>query len=236
MAWRAGSGGHVAVGIMAKAPRAGGVKTRLCPPLRPEKAAALYRCFLLDKIEQVRALAGAIPIIAYSPADERPAFEAMAPDFALVPQRGDDLGDRLLHAFDDVLAGGHAGALMTDADSPTLPVTFLEQAVRLLETPEVDLVLGPTEDGGYYLIGLRAPRAELLRDMPWSTPAVFAETLRRAGPLGLRVSCLPTWFDVDTAADLARLRLEIGTGAGPMARHTREFLAREPLVDDPSSK
>src|SRR5438132_1543962 len=145
----------VAVAIMAKAPRAGEVKTRLCPPLSLADAAELYRRFLLDKIEQVRSLRTASLAIAYTPAEARVFFEEVAPGFVLVPQRGADLGDRLANSLGELLDKGHRGALAIDSDTPTLPLGFLQQALDLVTTPEIDVVLGPTEDGGYYLIGLR---------------------------------------------------------------------------------
>jgi rSAM/selenodomain-associated transferase 1 len=216
--------GRVAVAIMAKAPRPGDVKTRLCPPLTHADAATLYRCFLLDKIEQVRRLDGARPAIAYAPSDGRPLFEALAPGFVLVAQRGADLGARLANCSADFLARGHAGAVLVDSDTPTLPRGYLEQAVALLARPDTDVVLGPTEDGGYYLIGLRAPCPDLFTAMEWSTSRVLAETRRRAEQRGLRVACLPPWFDVDTGADLERLRAALAASPGPEPRHTRRFL------------
>jgi rSAM/selenodomain-associated transferase 1 len=215
----------VAVAIMAKAPRPGTVKTRLCPPLDAEEAAGLYRCFLLDKIAAVRALEGAHPVVAYTPAAARAEFAALAPGFALVAQRGPDLGARLHATLASLLAEGHAGAVAIDSDTPTLPRALLQQAVDCLARPGPDLVLGPTEDGGYYLIGVRAARRELFDGMPWSTPVVLAETLRRAAAAGLRTTCLPAWFDVDTPEDLERLRGTLGAGAAG-AVETSRFLAR----------
>jgi uncharacterized protein len=109
-------------------------------------------------------------------------------------------------------------------DTPTLPRECLDEAVGLVMAPDVDLVLGPTEDGGYYLLGLRAPRRGLFEEMPWSSPSVLSRTLDRARRLGLRVACLPTWFDVDTGADLDRLRSGLEADPGRFPRHTRQFL------------
>ena len=131
----------VAVAIMAKAPWPGAVKTRLCPPLLATEAAALYRCFLLDKIRAVGALTGAQPVIAYTPDDARAEFDALAPSFTLVPQRGPDLGARLHEILTHLLAAGHAGALAVDSDTPTLPARFLQQAVDCLTRPGPDVVL-----------------------------------------------------------------------------------------------
>jgi uncharacterized protein len=217
-------GTRIALCIMAKAPEAGQVKTRLCPPLSPDDAAELYRCFLLDKIAQAREVTGAEPILAYAPARAAVLFEALAPGFTLLAQRGADLTARLVAVCDEIFGTGCDAAILIDSDTPTLPTERLESAVAAMSDGAQDLVLGPSEDGGYYLIGLRRPRPKLFEGMRWSTPTVLEETLRRARALGLSSTRLPAWYDVDTAADLARLRadLEAGSCGGP--RHTRRFL------------
>lgn len=214
----------VAVAIMAKAPIGGQVKTRLCPPLSPDEAAELYRCFLLDKIEQVQALERARSVIAYAPEHAGELFEALAPHLSLLPQRGPDLGDRLIGVLDGLLTSGHRGAMAIDSDTPTLPVSLLQQAVDRLSDSGVDVVVGPTEDGGYYLIGVRAPQPELFVDMPWSTADVLPETLRRAARRKLRLVQLPPWYDVDTPDDLGRLRADLVRAEPRVAAHTRRFL------------
>ncbi|MEE9152503.1 MAG: TIGR04282 family arsenosugar biosynthesis glycosyltransferase [candidate division NC10 bacterium] len=214
---------RIVVAIMAKAPQAGEVKTRLCPPLSAMDAAELYRCFLLDKIEQVRMLKEASPAIAYTPAEGRGFFERVAPGFVLVPQHGPDLGARLANNFDQLLARGYTGVLAIDSDTPTLPTHFLEQALDLITTPEIGLVLGPSDDGGYYLIGLRKLHRELFEKMAWSTAQVMPETIRRAEAMGLKVATLPLWFDVDTPDDLERLKVSLRSAEGEAARHTRGF-------------
>ena len=216
---------RIAVAIMAKAPRAGEVKTRLSPPLSPAEATELYRCFLLDKIEQVRMLKSAIPAIAYTPAEARTLFETLAPGFVLFPQEGPDLGARLANCFDHLLEQGYAGALAVDSDTPTLPSKFLERALAAIAMPNVDLVVGPSEDGGYYLIGLKKAERALFTEIEWSTPVVLPETLRRAEAVGLRVLSLPSWFDIDTTRDLERLRVSLDQTAGAGPRHTRQFFA-----------
>jgi uncharacterized protein len=140
---------QTAVVIMAKVPQAGTVKTRLCPPLAPQTAAALYRAFLLDKIAQVRQLERARPTIAYTPEDGRSFFAELAPDFTLIPQQGDDLGARLANSFAQCFAAGYTSVLAIDSDTPTLPRAFLQQAVDLIALPQTHVVVGPTEDGGY---------------------------------------------------------------------------------------
>lgn len=214
----------IAVAIMAKAPRAGEVKTRLCPPLSLADAAELYRRFLLDKIEQVTSLRTASFAIAYTPAEARAFFEEVASGFVLVPQRGADLGDRLANSLGELLERGHRGALAIDSDTPTLPLGFLQEALDLVMMPGIDVVLGPTEDGGYYLIGLRTVHRELFEAMAWSTSQVLLETIRRADAKGLRVACLPPWYDIDTPDDLARLQTALAASNGDNPRHTRKFL------------
>ena len=217
---------QIAVAIMAKAPRPGEVKTRLCPPLVASDAAALYRCFLLDKIAAVRALADAQPVLAYTPDEARAEFAALAPDFLLVPQQGPDLGARLHATLASLLAAGHRGAIAVDSDTPTLPREFLQQAVDCLARPGPDVVLGPTEDGGYYLIGVRATHRALFDGVPWSTSVVLEVTLRQAAAAGLKAVCLPAWFDVDTPEDLRRLQSTLGDGTPTAAAgETGRFLA-----------
>jgi rSAM/selenodomain-associated transferase 1 len=213
---------RVAVVIVAKAPRSGLVKTRLVPPLHHAHAADLYRCFLLDRIEQVATLGGVRRVIAYFPADAADTFAAMAPGYELVAQTGADLTERLTDCVARLFGDGLEGVILMDSDSPTLPTAYLRAAARLLAEGTTDVVIGPCEDGGYYLLGLRAPRPELFVDMPWSTPRVLEETWTRALAAGLHVTCLAPWFDVDTGRDLARLRATLGRAGGP--RHTRRFL------------
>jgi hypothetical protein len=217
-------GTRVALCIMAKAPEAGRVKTRLCPPLSPDDAAELYGCFLLDKISQVRGVAGAERMLVYAPAEAAAVFEALAPGFTLLAQRGDDLTARLVAVCDELFRGGFDAAILIDSDTPTLPTERLERAVALMRGGAPDLVLGPSEDGGYYLIGLRRPHPEIFEGMPWSTPAVLEETLRRARALGLSSAMLEAWYDVDTAADLLRLQAELADDSDGGPRHTRRFL------------
>ncbi|MGH7387961.1 MAG: TIGR04282 family arsenosugar biosynthesis glycosyltransferase [Candidatus Rokuibacteriota bacterium] len=216
---------RVAVAIMAKAPVAGAVKTRLMPPLTAAEAAHLYRAFLLDKIEQVRALEDAHAVVAYTPLEASGVFEELAPGFELLPQRGPELGARLANGLAELLAHGHAAAVAIDSDTPTLPTAFLQQGVDILLRGDADVVVGPCDDGGYYLIGARAERPELFENMPWSTPGVLFETLRRARAAGLTTACLPEWFDVDTAADLERLRASLTAPGATIARHTARFFA-----------
>ena len=220
---------QTAVVIMAKAPQAGTVKTRLCPPLSPQTAASLYRAFLLDKISQVGELAQALATLAYTPAEIRAVFAELAPHCLLIPQQGAELGERLHNSFAQCFAAGYTSVLAIDSDTPNLPTAYLQQAVDLIATPQTDIVLGPTEDGGYYLIGLRAVYPELFADMPWSTAAVVPETRRRAEALGLQIAWLPSWFDIDTAEELQRLQTMLAQAPAMTPRYTRQFFLEHAL-------
>jgi rSAM/selenodomain-associated transferase 1 len=228
----------VGLAVMAKAPRPGAVKTRLCPPLRPPEAAELARCFLLDAVDRVGSVAGARPVVGYHPPEARSEFEQIAPGFALVAQEGQDLGARQSRLLAEVLAQGHHPPHHNPTHHPTHPPHTHHHPQSLVMAPDVDLVLGPTDDGGYYLVGLRSPCPALFENIPWSTSTVLARTLERAQRLGLRVACLPAWFDIDTSADLERLAADLAVTPGREPRHTRDFVtrrlasAREVVPDD----
>jgi rSAM/selenodomain-associated transferase 1 len=195
-----------AVAVMAKVPGLEPVKSRLHHSLTPEMATLLYRCFLLDRLDAVLGLASVTPVVAFTPAHGRPRMEALAPPgYRLVAQEGRDLGERLAGLLGGLIGDGHPGAIAIDSDSPTLPMRHVEEAAAVLAGDDADVVVGPCEDGGYYLVGLRRRQAALFQGIPWSTEDVLAVTLAKARRLGLRVHRLPEWFDVDTEADLRRL-------------------------------
>ena len=217
-----------ALAVMARAPEAGQVKTRLVPPLSYESAAELYRCFLLDKLLQVARLPEIDPYLAYTPIKARQSMLELLPEaFTLIPQAGSSLGDRLHRLSAILLERGHPAAILIDSDSPTLPTPYLLDAVVRLQSGTTDLVLGPAEDGGYYLIGLKRPCRALFDDIPWSGPTVLDETLRRAAAQRLQVATLQPWFDVDTPEDLTRLQHDLATTETSVAPHTRRFLFSE---------
>jgi len=217
--------------VMAKDPRAGQVKTRLCPPLTPELAARLYQCFLLDVLDLVAGLPDVDPVVAFTPSEAREEFTRHTSGrYQLVPQEGPDLGARLEHAFRILFRQGYERVAALSTDSPDLPVEYLQEAFARLE--EARVVLGPCPDGGYYLIGLSSPTPEVFRDMPWSTDRVLPETDARVKRMGLVLSYLPQWHDVDTAADLDRLVRDLtgGAGRGRRAPRTAAF-CREQFFD-----
>lgn len=209
--------------VVAKRPAAGKTKTRLCPPLTSELASALYECFLLDTLAHVRQVRHARHVIAYLPHDEREYFYQFASDFELIPQEGDDLGERLDRALTSYLSRGYERVIIMDSDSPTLPPDYLSQAFDVL-SDGADVVLGPCDDGGYYLIGIKSPAPRLLREVHMSTPTVAAETIALAKEAGLKLTSLPVWYDVDDVSSLFRLMREIEELHPAVAVHTRRFL------------
>ena len=157
--------GRVALVIMAKAPEAGRAKTRLTPPLSASEAAELSRCFLLDTIERVREVRDVAPVIAHDPPEAAPLFRALAPEFGLRAQQGPDLGARMAECVAAVLGAGATGVVLVGSDAPHVSAEHIRLAVRLLGEGAHDVVLGPSEDGGYYLIGLRRLHRELFDSM-----------------------------------------------------------------------
>ena len=211
--------------VIAKRPSPGQTKTRLTPPLSAEQAAQLYECLLRDTLDIGRAVPDVARLIAYAPLDEAEYFRRIAPDFGLVPQIGNHLGERLDNVLTHCLQNGFAQAVIMDSDSPTLPADHIMRAFD--DLVHADVVLGPCEDGGYYLIGVKQPQPRLLKDVEMSTPYVLRDTLAFAEEEHLRVAQLPMWYDVDTYDELNRLKTELHIATNGTARHTREFLRSE---------
>jgi uncharacterized protein len=210
--------------VIAKKPTPGQTKTRLTPPLTADAAAALYECFLADTLDLVRCVPETDHLIAFLPAEARAYFVALAPDFELVLQEGAGLGERLDHALTACLYRGYERVAIMNSDGPTLPAGYLVAAFERLRNG-ADITLGPAQDGGYYLIGLKQPAPRLLREVRMSTPNVLADTLALAAEEGLQVELLPAWYDVDEAADLARLARELADAPPQVAPRSRAFLA-----------
>jgi rSAM/selenodomain-associated transferase 1 len=218
--------GRCAIGVMAKAPQAGRSKTRLCPPLQYQEAAAMSAAFLRDITENIAAAATTAPLnglIAYAPAGSEPLFAThladgtglvLADGTAAMPTDVAGFGKCLLHAMQAMLAQGFDAACVLNSDSPTLPTDYLVSAAQALLAPGDRVVLGAAEDGGYYLLGLKAAHARMFADIAWSTETVADATRARARELGLELVELPVWYDVDDRSSLARLFDETAT-TGP---------------------
>jgi rSAM/selenodomain-associated transferase 1 len=255
--------GLCALAVMTKAPQAGRVKTRLVPPLTPEGAAELNKCFLRDTTVAIStacsrrpagdgsktrlipqchashseaATARARGIAVYTPVGAESAYIDVLPgDFSLLPQRGDEFGERLYFAVEDLFKCGFESVCLIDSDSPTVPSENFEQAVELLSMTEDRVVLGPSDDGGYYLIGMKKPHRHLFEQIDWSTERVLNQTMQRASEIGIEVKLLPTGYDVDDDASLRRLCNELLTDptSADIAPHTREFLAKLSVQKEP---
>ena len=226
------SKGVCALGVMAKAPLAGEVKTRLVPPLTEQEAAKLNACFLRDitaNIASVTETEAASGLIVYTPIGSEAAFDGVIPEgFQLLGQRGSSLGERLYNATDDLLTQGYGAVCLINSDSPNLPKSLLIRAIELLGRDGDRVVLGAAEDGGYYLIGLKHAHKNLFSDIVWSTSAVLAYTRQRAAEIDLTVEMLGPWYDVDDADTLNRLCEDLFfseslDGSFP-APHTHAFL------------
>jgi len=249
-----GARGLCALAVMTKAPQAGRVKTRLVPPLTPEEAAELNKCFLRDTVAAISRVCSRRPvgdssnmqfehvgashseaptaacgIAVYTPVGAESAYTDILPAaFSLLPQRGDGFGERLYFAVEDLFKCGFASVCLIDSDSPTVSAENFAEAVELLSTTEDRVVLGPSDDGGYYLIGVKKPHRHLFEQIDWSTERVLNQTTQRATEIGIEVKLLPTGYDVDDDASLRRLcnELLIDTTSADIAPDTREFLAR----------
>ena len=215
---------------MTKVPRAGHVKTRLVPPLTPEEAAKLNVCFLRDTAAAIQHACGsrAVGVAVYTPIGFEDVYDDILPsDFLLLPQRGDGFGERLGSAAADLFHCGFTAVCLIDSDSPTVPSAAYAQAVALLSRPSDSVVLGPSDDGGYYLIGLKKHHSRIFERIDWSTDRVFEQTRSRAKELNLEVALLPNGYDVDDGASLNRLCKELLSDnvSADLAPHTRNFLA-----------
>ncbi len=195
--------------IFAKYPRPGEVKTRLVPPLSFDESSALYQAFLLDALDVYDTLRPTVePVLYLAAPNDREAMRELlrgtdSERLDIRVQQGAGLGQRLESAFAEAFADGCTGACAIGTDHPTLPLDYVRRALAGLGA--YDLVIGPADDGGYYLLGLSAARPALLRGMPYSQPELYAATTQAARRDGLRMLELPLWYDVDDAGSLRRL-------------------------------
>ena len=213
--------------VMAKAPREGEVKTRLLGAINPEEARRLYVAFLSDTFalmeEVVEERENLTVALCYTPEGEEEAFEEVEREGSLmIPQRGADLGERLTSCFADLFALGFESVVVIGADSPTLPGEYILDAFECFETDD-DVVVGPAEDGGYYLIGLRKLYRRIFEDIPWGEAGVLDTTIERAKEAELDLVLLSELYDVDTPEDFERLKHDLEENKGA-AKFTRRFL------------
>jgi rSAM/selenodomain-associated transferase 1 len=193
--------------IVVKEPVVGQVKTRLAASVGAAYALALYEAFVADTIAAARTVPDVDVGLVFWPPSAHAYFRTLYPHAVLFPQRGADLGERLLSGFEQAHAAGYERCVIMSSDSPNLPALYLRYAFEALE--RVPVVLGPCEDGGYYLIGGHTPEPALFQDIAWSTEVVYQQTVERTEGAGLELATLPPWYDIDTAADLNRLRTDL---------------------------
>jgi rSAM/selenodomain-associated transferase 1 len=218
-----------ALGLFAKWPRPGVVKTRLAAATSAPWAADVAQAFLRDAVRRLTKV-DARRVLVYSPADAGKDFaELVQEDFELLPQVHGDLGERLFAFLSHTLGEGAERVVVVGTDSPTLPVAMVETALDQLH--QADVVLGPATDGGYYLIGCAHRVPPVFHGIGWSSPGVLAETVARLQQASLRLALLPPWYDVDTLDDWRVLRGHLlamrCAGVDPEVPHT-EALPAEP--------
>ena len=216
------------IAVMARAPSSEG-KSRLIRDLGTDEGASLRLALLRDTFESVSAIA-AEKAVLYTPPDRDAEIRSVTPFEALfLPQRGSTLGERMDAGARDLLASGFDAVVLVGSDLPTLPPAHVSEALDILSRVGEVLVLGPAEDGGYFLIGLTRSHPEFFEHIPWGTPLVLQRTREAAETLGIPVATIPLWYDVDSASDLRRVchRPEQPDGG---ARYTRAWLAAAPLA------
>lgn len=212
--------------MFVKSPIPGDVKTRLIPHLSGSEAADLYKCFVSDTLKCVSKVSLSPKLqVAYQPHSKAANLSWLGlkrpPD--IFKQEGRSLGERLIHAFGQAFGRGSNQVVIIGSDSPHLPADYIDQAFKALE--DADVVLGPSKDGGYYLIGLSRPCLKLFDDVSWSTDQVFERTAHNAQQLGYKLRILPSHYDIDTIDDLMFLHQELAN-KGEMAPSTKKFLSQ----------
>ena len=207
-----------AIVVMARSPAGGaaGIKTRLASSVPADAdRLALYTAFLTDTVLSCRTVVGAVLRVAYTPEGGRDGFTPLGvSDDELMPQRGANLGERERYLFEDLFAAGFRKVVILGSDLPTLPMTHIRDAIARLGEPNSSVVLGPSEDGGYYLIALSAaasggPVPDLFTNVRWSTGSALDDTVRAGHSAGLQVELVPGWYDVDDEQRIARLRADL---------------------------
>jgi rSAM/selenodomain-associated transferase 1 len=208
--------------IIAKEPQIGTTKTRLSPPLDLAEAAELFEALLADTIALASSVKEVDLAVAVTPPESIGYFERKTPlGTILIPVTCDNIGDCLLQVFDELFQRGYPKVLAFNSDGPSLPKEYIHLAVRLLD--DHDLVFGPSEDGGYYLVGSKELFSEIFTGIKWSTPEVLERSIAKAEVMNLQIALLPEWYDVDTERDIKRLLKEIHDFPSNQLENTKRF-------------
>lgn len=216
--------------IMAKAPRPGHVKTRLSGIGAEETVVGLYRCLVEDTVATVQTLP-LVHVAMVCPAGDGADLRAWFAGVSVVEQTRPGLAAGLTMAFEYFAAAGFSRIIALNSDTPHLPPRILEQAFDALGTH--DIVVGPTEDGGYYLVGARSPHPMLFEAPPLGTPGAHDALLSRVHALGLTCARTDAWYDVDVHADLEQLARDLAAQPN-CAPRTAAYLAKHQYLRDPS--
>ncbi|MCI0527457.1 MAG: TIGR04282 family arsenosugar biosynthesis glycosyltransferase [Nitrospira sp.] len=214
---------EAALAILAKAPLPGEVKTRLFPDFNPRQAVQLYQAFVLDTLTRLEPIRKIKRYLACYPSSTDPFFKRLGEDYQieLLDQQGRDLGERMGGVVKVLMERCCRQVVLIGTDIPTLPMSYVEMAFEALNRCSV--VLGPSQDGGYYLIGLSCYIPEIFKGIPWSTEKVFELTIQKIYSLGYECETLPLWFDVDDIKGLNALRDQLALKPD-LAPHTQAFL------------
>jgi len=207
--------------VFAKVPRPGHVKTRLTPVLTPEEAARLYTAFLRDALRQYERLDATVRLYVAPPLPDG-GLTGVPAGVTVHEQEGEGLGARMANALRDALADGFDRAAVIGTDHPTLPPAFVRQGLEAL-APTPAISIGPSEDGGFYLLGMTAVYPQLFEGMTYSHDQVFTDTLARIGTTDARLTVLPRWYDVDTPQALRRMIDDLADGSAD-APNTRRIV------------
>ncbi len=211
--------------LFARTPRIGKVKTRLNPKLPQETILKLYTRFLNDSIEKISRIVESDHFIAGFPEEDLAYFDNVSQEknISVFPQSGNDLGEKMRNAFDDRFNEGYEKVVIIGSDSPSLPL----ENIRMAFHSEKDIVIGPSADSGYYLIGMNRGRIEVFEGVPWGSDAVLSETLKRVQIARASLELLPVWYDVDEFQDLALLKTHVkclSYSGQDFPKETLEFL------------
>ncbi len=215
-----------AIVMFSKATEPGKVKTRLTSHMSDHEAAFFHEAFVLDTLDSLSAFKNSDRYLACHPDKEHNFFKELEEDFDIKPfnQKGEDLGKRMENAFLYLRGEGHKEIVIIGSDSPTLPAEILNEAFQRLKKDE--LVIGPSLDGGYYLIGLSANVPDIFSDIEWGTDKVFEETLKKVKDSNTDFSVLPFWYDVDTMKELRFMAIHLDALNDCSCLRTRAMIKR----------